>query len=338
MPDPLLTIGIPHLNRTEHLRTAIGSCLQQTIPVKIIIADQGATDDTAKLMARYEDHPQIEHFDTSGSAHCLWDNWRAAAEACETPYFAWLQDDDRISQIFALRVTKAFGLCPDALHWQARCYVSIDNERAAWWGPNGPQVGLKMMDGGAEQWPGQLLLGSMYLLSWALSPGVAFRCGDVFSETLRELPSGCDLFQERLVLASMGLCGPFVADSVTAGYWHHHGKNESYAQNGKKGEIDKQLTIMIDYMDSLLDQAGSWQELFYMWLRTRSPQEVLGWMEKFPCKASRHLDSMMEAMSEAVKDRVQPVDHQPGQVLELEAGGSTLIFDPEDSDTMRVCA
>jgi glycosyltransferase involved in cell wall biosynthesis len=303
MNEPRLTIGIPHLDRSEHLQWAIDSCLQQTLPVRVIVADQGHTDRTAKVMRRYDDHPHVMLLPTE--ATCLWENWRAAAEACETEFFAWLQDDDIISRVYASRVVKAFDYFPAALHWEARCYVSPDRKHAVWWGVNGPQVGLDMIDLAPEMWPGEMILASLYLLSWALSPGVAFRCGPEFAAALEIMPSHCDLFSERLIVGEMALRGPWIADPVTAGYWHHHGANESYRQNAD-GSFDRQQQVMFDHLDDLLDRCEDWRDAFALWLRSRNPGDTLSWLANWPAKASRYSDALQAVMRESLDGRVEP--------------------------------
>lgn len=317
MPEPRLTIAIPHLDRSEHLQHAIDSCLAQTVPVKILVADQGGTERTRHIMDRYRDHPHVNHIITRGKATCLWENWRAAAEAAETDYVSWLQDDDVVSRIYGSRIIQALDGFPQALHWQARCYVSPDRRHAVWWGCNGPCLGLDMIDMRPELWPGGMLLASMYITSWALSPGVAFRNGPEFHAALAEMPSHCDLFAERLILAAMGAQGPWVADPVVAGYWHHHGTNESYAQNAS-GTLPQQRAILCRGLDAILDHSPEWRTHFYGWLRMRSPAEILQWLDTFDCRESRHADAVRHVMAEAVADRVEaipcPADATPEAV------------------------
>ena len=208
---PRLTIGIPTFKRDplDHLQYAVDSCLQQTIPVKIVVADQGHTDAVVRYMARYRDHPNVRHVLTD--AKILWDNWTAASKACDTEFFAWLQDDDTIQPPYADRVCRAFDAFPDALHWQAFCYVTPDRIHALRWAWNGPQVGVNMRYNLAEKWHGEYCVATMYLMSWALSPGVAFRCAAERSRMrLRRCPeiaiyitNGSSL--PRWALAAIGL-------------------------------------------------------------------------------------------------------------------------------------
>ncbi len=308
--EPRLTIGIPTLDRPIMLQRAIDSCLAQTVPVRVIVADQGHKEDTKLVMDRYDDHPHIYHM--CSEAKTLWENWRLnAQDAYDADFFAWLQDDDILSRIYASRVIKAFDAYPQALHWQGNCHCSPDGVHALKWGWNGPQIGVRMLDTAQEQWPGGLLLASMYFTSWALSPGVAFRCGPEFSAAIEGMPEGCDLFNERLILAAMGAQGPWVADPVTAGYWVHHGANESYRQNAS-GQLPAQRKIMVEHLDDILDRVGSWREAFLVWLRTRSPIDVLNWLKDFECAESRYVGELRGIMQDSLAGRVE-LKHEPAQ-------------------------
>lgn len=304
--EPRLTISIPTLDRPEHLQHAIDSCLAQTVPVRIIIADQGHKDETKRLVDRYADHPHVRHVLTG--ATCLWENWRAAAELCESEFFAWLQDDDIVSRIYASRALKAFDAFPAALHWQASCHCSVDRERAVKWGWNGPQVPTRMIDAGAEMFPGEICIASMFFLSWALSPGVAFRCGPEFSAAIEGMPSHCDLFSERLIVAAMGAQGPFVADSVTAGYWHHHDSNESAKQNANGPAVRDQFKLFCQGLDSIIDGTEGWDSFFFQWLLSRNPDEVVRWYTNFTWRDSRHGRQVRQVMRDSLKGRVQAND------------------------------
>jgi hypothetical protein len=286
--------------------------LEQTEPVHILVADQGHTRKTALHMARYLKHPNVEHLRTN--ATCLWENWEAAARACDTEFFAWLQDDDTIQPIYCDRVTRAFDAFPKALHWQASCYVTPDRVHAVRWGWNGPQVGVNMRYNQAEVWHGEYVIAPMYILSWALSPGVAFRCGSEFNEALECIPSDCDLCTERLILAEMGSRGDWIADACHAGSWNHHGQNESYKQN-QDGSIGRQEQSMVDALDAILDRTPSWTAGFHAWLGLRSPQEVMSWIKtawedegsRHPLRISRHSDELRAIMTGALEGRVEGV-------------------------------
>ena len=188
----------------------------------VIVADQRQTDKTPKLC---DDIVSIRMSSIwIRAAACLWENWDAAARACDTEFFMWLQDDDCIATGVAARVIGSFDLFPKALHWQARLCAGLSGQAMAWWGTSGPMVLMDMLGHKPVQWPGQVIPPCMYLSSWALSPAVAFRCGEEFNRALDCMPGDTDLWSERIILALMGMQGPWIADPVIVGPWVHHGQ------------------------------------------------------------------------------------------------------------------
>jgi hypothetical protein len=319
---PLLTIGIPTLDRHQFLRRAIDSCLRQTVPVRVIVMDQGNLSETVDIVQDYPMDADVVYHQSKATS--LWENWAAAARACNTPYFAWLQDDDVVAPAvkrpngslvpgtgFAHRVCDAFDQFPEALHWQARLYCgvcdpdgSLDDVMASWWGHSGPWVLMPIIQQKPLQWPGQILVPTAYLTSWSMSPGVAFRCGPEFTKALDYMPPDAGLMYERLIVASLGMQGPFIADPMVAGYWIHHGGNESYKQHVDQA---RQTQVMVDYLDELMDHTD-WKEIFAQWCLMMNPMQVLGFGNDFACGASRHADELQRIMAESLKGRVEAAD------------------------------
>jgi len=308
---PRVTFGIPTLSRPEHVQFAITSCLAQTIPCHVIVADQGQSRETAAIMERYRDHPHVEHI--LSDATCLQDNWEVAARACDTEFFCWVQDDDEISPIWADRIVKGFDSFPQALHVQAFCYVTPDRIHSLKWAFNGPALGVNMKSLTPECWHGEYCVAPMYIMSWALSPGIAFRCGREFNEALEAMPTDADLFTERLIVAEMGSRGDLVTDPVTAGYWHHHGKNLSYEQNAD-GSIAHQYDVLVERLDQVLDRTPQWALGMTAWCTMRAAHEVMAWLKettqkgsKHPIAMSRHSKEIQAAMAQSLEGRVQGV-------------------------------
>ncbi len=316
MNKPLLTVGIPTLDRHRFLPRAIESCLRQNRPIEIIVADQGGLSETAAVLERY---PGVRHILTFSDS--LWDNWRSAARFCDTKYFAWLQDDDVIAPAvkrtdgslvpgtgYAERVCAAFDQFPEALHWQARLYCGfcpddgqLEDIVAAPWGQSFPWVMMPIIKQAPLQWPGEILVPTAYLTSWAMSPAVAFRCGPEFDKALDLMPDGCGLMYERLILACMGMQGPWIADPMVAGYWIQHAGNESHRQHVDQ---ERQTEVMIEYLDEAMDRTD-WQDIFAQWCLTMNPMQITGLANDFACKSSRHADALLRIMGESLRGRVQ---------------------------------
>src|SRR6185437_170849 len=98
MLEPKLTIVIPEHNRPDLLPRALNSCLRQTVPAKVIIADDGDHDETRRVLEGEFAEPfgsgVIRHLPTHGSG--AWQNWKAGMLAAETPFVSFLQHDDLV--------------------------------------------------------------------------------------------------------------------------------------------------------------------------------------------------------------------------------------------------
>ncbi len=310
-------------------------------------------------MAAYAGNESVEHLYSTASN--LWENWEAAARACDTPYFAWLQDDDVVAPAvkredgslipgtgFAHRVCAAFEKFPEALHWQGRLYCGvcapdggIDDIMAAPWGQSFPWVLMPIIRQAPLQWPGEVLPPASYLTSWAMSPAVAFRCGVQFNKALSCMPDDASLMNERLILAYMGMQGPWIADPAVAGYWIHHGSNESYKQHVDQ---ERQTEVMIEFLDECMDRVD-WEAVFTQWCLVMNPMQVLGFLNDFQCHSSRHAERLTTIMAESLKGRVEQTDEPKHKAVTLSPGvrstqehaqgvaGQELIWRQEDFDT-----
>jgi Glycosyl transferase family 2 len=315
MTAPRLTIGIPHLDRTELLARAIDSALAQTVPVRVIVMDQGQTGATLALMERYEDVRHVYRFDSE--AKCLWDNWKAVADVSirytgGPEFFAWLQDDDVIFPTFAERVIKAFDTFKYANLYLAPLKLGISPELSYEVGGNFPWVPMNHKDRIPDAWEGQLLVPTMYFTGWSLSPGVAWRCGPAFRRALDMMPPRFDLFQERAILAATAYDGTFIADPVAAGLWIHHdgpGSNESYRQHGDQ---PRQTAVLVDWLDDLMDRTPRWGEVLLQWARIMHPSWVVGWINQLGVtqsegKVGRYTDEVKALLLKSLEHRVQMV-------------------------------
>lgn len=280
MNEPRLTIGIPTLNRPELLKRAMESALKQTIPVKIIVADQGGLPETRDVVRSIFDNGEpTPHtvLRVKTSAENIWENWQEAAHWADTEFFAWLQDDDIVSENYAKRIIAAFDAFPQADAWIARLATATAPDRAIWFAPNGPMVPFDLLSGRPALVEGRLFPPITYFTSFAMSPAAAFRRGKAFDTAMARCPAKCDLFTERMILAAMGLQGPIICDPVLAGYWIQHADNESRRQHKDQAE---QVKTMCDWADAAMRECPDWREYFELWVAIMPPMHLVSFLSE----------------------------------------------------------
>lgn len=317
-PDapPRLTIVIPTFNRPELLPRALDSALKQTVPVRVIIADDGDTETTAALLAeRYAEILEagvIVHLRTG--ADNAWDNWRAGAEAAETEFVAWLQDDDLVRPTYVRRIVGAFDNCPEADVWMARLACAPDGRMGCWYLANGPWVPMDLIDGQPYSFgEGSILASTSYFTSWSLSPALAYRNNDTFRRALRAMPPRCDMFVERLIPALAADGGRFIADPVIAGYWIQHGDQLSQKQYPDQ---PRQTRLLVPVLDELLDRLEGWEESLAAWCQLIQSGQIVQWVGQLEVTEkeggkSRHGDAIRRIMVDSLRNRVAVIPGRP---------------------------
>lgn len=93
--ESIITIGLPAYNGEKTISRTIDSILSQTITnFKLIISDDGSTDDTPKICREYEQKDERIKFIQKDEPHgWIW-NFIFLAEKSKTKYFVWIANDD----------------------------------------------------------------------------------------------------------------------------------------------------------------------------------------------------------------------------------------------------
>jgi glycosyltransferase involved in cell wall biosynthesis len=306
-----LSIVIPTFNRPEMLPIALRSALDQIVPAKIIVADDGDIAVTRELLKGDFAEPclsgQIEHLCTGASY--AWPNWKAGAEAATTPYVAWLQDDDSVHPCYAERICKGFDEAPDANVWFARLQCAGPGKLALWYSGIGPWVPMDLQFG--EQYcmrEGSILATTSLFTSWSISPGIAYRSTPHFRDCLNRHPEYCDIYVERLLPAMVANGGPFIADPMICGYWRQHPDNLSRKQHPEQPEHTKRFLPALNELISQLKPG--WKESLAAWSHLIPAGQLLGWVNQIDvaCKeggGSPYRDEIKRIMILALRDRVQ---------------------------------
>ncbi len=308
-----LTAVIPTYNRPDMLPRAIESCLAQTVPVDIIIADDGDNpDEIAAICAPYVDFRHFRYAHTG--AKTAWQNWRAGAKAADTEFIAWHQDDDVVRPTWAARIISAFDRFPDANVWLARLHNAPHghpdlNHLGLWCSGNGPWVPMDLIGGTPSSWrEGSILASTSYAISWSLAPGFAFRNGEAFHAALERMPDDCDIFVERLIPAMVANGGPFIADPIIAGYWVLHDKQLSQAQHI---EQPRQTKVMVAELDKLMDaMPAMWDESLAAWCQLIPVQHVIQWINQIDVTVkeggpSRYARKVQAILVKSLEGRVE---------------------------------
>ncbi len=87
---PLATILITTKNRKEDLRTAVASALRQSVPVEVLVVDDGSTDGTSEAIGGQFPQVRVERFEQSGG-YIVRRN--LGAELASTPFVFSIDDD-----------------------------------------------------------------------------------------------------------------------------------------------------------------------------------------------------------------------------------------------------
>jgi hypothetical protein len=273
----MLTIGIPTFNRPDMLPTAIRSALNQTVAVKVIVTDNGDSSPTEEILSAPE-FASVRYIKTNQKG--AWPNWRAAAQACTTDYFAWLQDDDVIRGndpenpgTYAERIVDAMDYFPDCNVWMARLQCAYTAELGMPGDGNYPHIPMDMLNGKPARWAaaGDVFIPSCYVTAWSLSPAQAFRVNDRFFEALQAMPEGAEMMIERLFPAYLSLGRPMVFDPTVAGYWVQHTRMLHLAQNMDAAEGVRQQTRALRCLDLMMDdiesRAVDWRAMLGNWVK-----------------------------------------------------------------------
>jgi Glycosyl transferase family 2 len=255
-----VTIGIP-CNHPERLKRAIGSALDSTVPVAIMIADDSDDDQVERIAHEYRDHPFVQY--VRSPAKTLWENWRFVAQQARTDFFLWLQDDDVVVRDYARDVINGLDLYPKSVAYIGCIRTSQDVMLSCWWqGGMGPYMPLDYVNDIPREIDGLILSACAYFLSWSISPAIAFRNTKMFQDVIEELPDGCDLFTERLHLARLGLHGTMCCHHKTSALYMFHGRNE--AQLTRKNH-PAQRAVAIKYLEKFVPNTD-WEPAFRIWL------------------------------------------------------------------------
>ncbi len=120
MQNPLASIIVVNYNYAEYLGDAIKSALDQTYPnVEVIVVDDGSTDDSRKVIARYDRSIQTILKENGGQAS----GFNAGFAVSTGDIVVFLDSDDMLACDAIENAVTAFELYPDATKIQFRALI-----------------------------------------------------------------------------------------------------------------------------------------------------------------------------------------------------------------------
>lgn len=118
----MTSIVIPTYNHAAYLAEAIESALAQTAPVDVLVVDDGSTDDTAAVLARYGDAVRVLRVPHDGPSRAR----NAGIDAARGEFLMFLDADDAIAPTKVEAQLAEFAASPEA-GW-VLCDVRIEDE------------------------------------------------------------------------------------------------------------------------------------------------------------------------------------------------------------------
>ncbi len=106
MPTPVASLLINTLNRKDDLRIALNSVFEQTVPLEVIVVDDGSTDGTSDMVRA--EFPQVKMLRNEQPLGIIAARNRAAHEATHNIMFTMDDDATFSSKTTAERVLKRF--------------------------------------------------------------------------------------------------------------------------------------------------------------------------------------------------------------------------------------
>jgi Glycosyl transferase family 2 len=164
--DLAVDVVIDNYNYAEFLPAAIESALAQTHErVRVIVVDDGSTDNSLEVLGRYEDRVTIVAKENGGHASAF----NAGVERCEGDVVVLLDADDLLLPEAAARVAAAFAADPQLVKAQSRMEVVDAEGRSTGFFKPPPHIPMPNGDVRSEE------LTQPFDLPWVPTSANAFR-------------------------------------------------------------------------------------------------------------------------------------------------------------------
>jgi glycosyltransferase involved in cell wall biosynthesis len=132
-----ITIAVTVFNRRQFLKQAIGSALNQTVPVRVIVVEDCGPDAGMEKFVRQEFGSRIDYI-RNPTRRGLFDNWNACLGYCKTPWLSILHDDDLLAPTFVESTVELSRQAPDCGLYFGQIVTVDESGRPL--GPTRPQL------------------------------------------------------------------------------------------------------------------------------------------------------------------------------------------------------
>ena len=157
-----MTIAITVFNRRQYLTQSIGSALNQTVPVRVIVVEDCGPDAELESYVRKEFGPRVEYH-RNARRRGIFGNWNSCIECCRTKWLSILHDDDYLEPGFAAAMIELGQQAGErGLYWGQTVVVDDQGRPLARWKRPplpGPWMALTLqdvLDTAPFPYPGQL--------------------------------------------------------------------------------------------------------------------------------------------------------------------------------------
>lgn len=131
MSLPLISIGVPTINRAKLLSECLRSCLNQTYEnIEIVISDNASSDNTEETIMSIDDN-RIRYHRQSTTIPAI-DNWNFCINKAEGKFFTFVSDDDILEPEYVKKLFELTITYPLASLWRSGLR-SIDTDNNILW-------------------------------------------------------------------------------------------------------------------------------------------------------------------------------------------------------------
>jgi glycosyltransferase involved in cell wall biosynthesis len=123
--NDLYTIALPVYKRTDYIRTALDSAVNQTVKCRILLIDNNSPHDEFRQIVESYHNPLMKYIKTDETVHQD-ENFNNCFRYCETPWLTILHDDDTLHCQYVAMAGKLIKEHPGMGGFAVNCMVSAD--------------------------------------------------------------------------------------------------------------------------------------------------------------------------------------------------------------------